>query len=159
MKLNTYLVFVGRCREAFEFYQSVLGGNIEAMFTHAGTPAEAHTPPEWLDKIMHARLSVDGNLLMGSDAPPDRYKTPHSFSVNIGTDEEISIRDLIALIVELSGAETRVVFDASKPGGQPRRNGDFSKAAALCGFQARTPLREGIAKTLAWYRDACGRAQ
>jgi PhnB protein len=87
MKLNTYLVFDGRCREAFEFYQSVLGGNIEAMFTHAGTPAEAQVPPEWLDKIMHARLAVDGNLLMGSDAPPDRYKTPHAFSVNIGTDD------------------------------------------------------------------------
>ncbi len=86
MKLNTYLIFDGRCKEAFAFYQSALGGNIESMLNHRGTPMEAQTLPEWLDKIMHARLSVDGNILMGSDAPPDRYKTPHSFSVNIGVD-------------------------------------------------------------------------
>ncbi|MCU1233092.1 MAG: Glyoxalase/bleomycin resistance protein/dioxygenase [Candidatus Solibacter sp.] len=87
MTLNTYLVFDGRCKEAFELYQSVLGGNIEAMITHGGSPMETHTPPEWRDKIMHARLSVDGSTLMGSDAPPDRYKTPQAFSVNIGTTD------------------------------------------------------------------------
>jgi PhnB protein len=87
MKLNTYLTFDGRCKEAFEFYAEVLGGTIGAMFTHAGTPAEGHVPAEWLPKIMHARLDVGGSLLMGSDAPPDRYKAPAGFSVNIGIDE------------------------------------------------------------------------
>src|SRR5215467_15817792 len=89
MKLNTYLVFDGRCKEAFEFYAKVLGGKIEAMMPHAGSPAEGMVPAEWRDKIMHARLSVDDNLLMGSDAPPDRYKTPHAFSVNIGIDDQV----------------------------------------------------------------------
>jgi PhnB protein len=87
MKLNTYLVFDGRCKEAFEFYAGVLGAKIESMLTHRGTPAEGMVAPEWADKIMHARLSVGSSLLMGSDAPPDRYKTPHAFSVNIGIDE------------------------------------------------------------------------
>ena len=87
MKLNTYLVFDGRCKEAFELYAQVLGGKIEAMLSHAGTPAEGHVPPEWLDKIMHARLTVGSSLLMGSDAPPDRFQKPHGFSVNIGIDE------------------------------------------------------------------------
>jgi len=84
MTLNTYLVFNGNCKEAFEFYATLLGGKIESMFTHAGSPMEAQTPANWLDKIMHAHLSVGGSQLMGSDAPPDRYKTPHAFAVNIG---------------------------------------------------------------------------
>jgi len=87
MTLNTYLVFNGNCKEAFEFYATLLGGKIESMFTHAGSPMEAQTPANWLDKIMHAHLSVGGSQLMGSDAPPDRYKTPHAFAVNIGLDD------------------------------------------------------------------------
>jgi PhnB protein len=83
MKLNTYLVFDGRCQEAFQFYEKLLGGKIVSLFPHRGSPAEGHVPPEWLDKIMHARLSIGDNLLMGSDAPPDRFKPPQGFSVNI----------------------------------------------------------------------------
>ncbi|HLG98497.1 MAG TPA: VOC family protein [Bryobacteraceae bacterium] len=67
---------VSNCEEAFKFYQRVLGGTIEAMVAHAGTPAEQHTPPEWRDKILHARLAADGATLMGSDdrnyQPPPR---------------------------------------------------------------------------------------
>ena len=86
MKFNVYLGFDGRCKEAFEFYQSVLGGKIDAMIPHAGTPAEGGVPPEWKDKIMHARMTVDGNVLMGGDAPPQHQKKPQGFSVNIGLD-------------------------------------------------------------------------
>ena len=64
MQLNSYLTFNGNCEEAFHFYQQVLGGKIEAMIAHAGTPAEAHTPVEWRDKIMHARLNVGSSTLM-----------------------------------------------------------------------------------------------
>ena len=70
MQLNPYLTFDGRCEEAFKFYAKVLGGEISAMIPHEGTPAEAHVPAEWRKKIMHARLLVDGEVLMGSDAPP-----------------------------------------------------------------------------------------
>jgi len=87
MQLNTYLVFNGRCEEAFKFYEQCLGGKIAAMFTHAGTPAAEHVPPEWLSKIMHARLTVGDSVLMGSDAPPDRYKGAKGFSVNIAVEE------------------------------------------------------------------------
>jgi PhnB protein len=83
MQLNTYLVFDGRCQEAFQFYEKLLGGKIVSLFPHRGSPAEGHVPPEWLDKIMHARLSIGDNLLMGSDAPPDRFKPPQGFNVNI----------------------------------------------------------------------------
>ena len=78
-----YLVFNGQCEAAFKFYERVLGGKILAMFTHAGTPAEEQVPPEWLDKIMHVTLKAGDTILMGSDAPPDHFKTPQGFSVNI----------------------------------------------------------------------------
>ena len=83
MQLNPYLLFNGRCEEAFTFYADVLGGKIVAMMRHEGTPAAQHTPPEWLDKILHARLDVDGVFLMGSDAPPGRYEEPKGFSVTL----------------------------------------------------------------------------
>ena len=70
MKINPYLFFDGDCEEAFKFYAEVLGGRIDAMFPHAGSPAEEHVPAEWRSKIMHARLVVGDEVLMASDAPP-----------------------------------------------------------------------------------------
>ena len=86
MQLNPYLVFNGNCEAAFKFYEKVLGGKIEAMLPHEGTPAAEHVPPEWRNKIMHARLSVGDKVLMGSDAPPDHYEAMKGFSVTLGID-------------------------------------------------------------------------
>jgi PhnB protein len=83
MQVNPYLTFNGDCEAAFKFYQKCLGGKIEVMITHAGTPAEAHVPAEWRDKIMHARLVVEDAVLMASDAPPDRYQEPRGISVSL----------------------------------------------------------------------------
>ena len=83
MRVNPYLVFNGRCEEAFTFYAECLGGKIEAMLPHAGTPAEGHVPAEWREKIMHARLSVGEDVIMGSDAPPGHFEQPKGFSVTI----------------------------------------------------------------------------
>src|ERR1700674_1790592 len=83
MQLNPYLTFNGQCEAAFKFYERVLGGKIVAMIRHEGTPAAEHTPPEWRDKILHARLIVDGDVLMGSDAPPGRQEEPRGFSVTL----------------------------------------------------------------------------
>ena len=87
MKLNSYLTFNGQCEAAFKFYEQCLGGKIVAMVTHAGTPAEEHVPAEWRNKIMHARLVVGDEVLMGSDAPPDRYEQSKGFSVTVGVDD------------------------------------------------------------------------
>ncbi|HWF12677.1 MAG TPA: VOC family protein [Candidatus Acidoferrales bacterium] len=87
MQLNAYLLFKGNCEEAFKFYERALGGKIEAMIPHAGTPAEKHVSPEWRDKIMHARLAVGNAVLMGSDAPMDKFDEPKGFSVSIHTDD------------------------------------------------------------------------
>jgi PhnB protein len=87
MQLNPYLTFNGQCEAAFKFYEKCLGGKIEAMMTHAGTPAEQHVPSEWRNKILHARLSVGDQVLMASDAPPDRYEKPQGFSVSLNIDK------------------------------------------------------------------------
>ncbi len=84
MQLNTYLLFTGNCKEAFELYAKVLGGKIESMMPHKGSPAEAHTPPEWQDKILHARMTIGSQTIMASDAPPGRQAKPQGFSVNLG---------------------------------------------------------------------------
>ncbi len=87
MQLNPYLHFNGNCEEAIKFYEQVLGGKIEAMMTHAGTPAEQHVPPEWQNKIMHACLRVGDEVLMASDAPPEHYQKPQGFSVSLSIDK------------------------------------------------------------------------
>jgi GDP-L-fucose synthase len=73
--------------------------------------------------------------------------------VNLGTGDEISIRELAELIADVTGYAGEITWDLSKPNGQPRRRLDVSKAEALFGFRARTPLREGIEHTVAWYRS------
>ena len=83
MQLNPYLFFSGQCEAAFKFYEKVLGGKIEGMLTHAGTPAEEHVPAEWRDKIMHARMTIGDSVLMASDAPPDHSEKPGGFSVSL----------------------------------------------------------------------------
>jgi PhnB protein len=86
MQLNPYLFFNGNCETAFKFYAQCLNAKIKAMLTHAGSPAEQQTPPEWRDKILHAALEIGGNLLMASDAPPEHYHKPQGFSVHLAVD-------------------------------------------------------------------------
>jgi GDP-L-fucose synthase len=74
--------------------------------------------------------------------------------VNLGTGVETSIRELAELIAELTGFDGELVWDTSMPNGQPRRQLDASRAEQLFGFRARTPLRDGLTRTIAWYRDA-----
>jgi PhnB protein len=100
MRLNPYLMFDGRCEEAFQFYEKVLGGKIEAMLPHEGTPAEGHVSPEWRKKIMHARLVVGDQTLMGSDSPP-QYQTPmKGFSVTIGVREPAEAERIFHALAE-----------------------------------------------------------
>lgn len=80
----------------------------------------------------------------------EHYDKPEP--VNIGAGFEISIRELVGLIVELTGFQGRIVWDASKPDGQPRRMLDTSRAFREFGFRAATDFREGLKKTIEWYR-------
>jgi len=87
MQINSYLLFTGQCEEAFKFYEKLLGGKIEMMMTHAGTPAESQVPTEWQKKILHARMATPGGVLMGSDAPPGRQAKPQGFSVSVSVED------------------------------------------------------------------------
>jgi GDP-L-fucose synthase len=73
--------------------------------------------------------------------------------VNLGTGEEISIRELAEVIADKTGFEGEIVWDATKPNGQPRRRLDVSRAQELFGFQAKTPFSKGIERTVASYRQ------
>jgi GDP-L-fucose synthase len=74
--------------------------------------------------------------------------------VNIGAGFEIAIKDLVDLLTELMEFKGKIVFDAAKPDGQPRRMLDTTRAFKEFGFKAKTGFREGLQKTIAWYRDA-----
>ena len=80
----------------------------------------------------------------------ERYN--ESEPVNLGSGMEISIKDLVHLIARLTGFEGKIMWDTSKPDGQPRRCLDKSKAERLFGFKAKTPFEEGLRRTIEWYK-------
>jgi PhnB protein len=87
MRLNPYLTFNGECEAAFRFYEACLGGTIEALASFGETPACGELPPEWHGKIMHARLAIGEQVLMGSDSPPGQQRTMGGFSVALAVDD------------------------------------------------------------------------
>ena len=74
--------------------------------------------------------------------------------VNVGTGTEISMKELVELVVELTGFQGRIVWDNSKPNGQPRRCLDTSRASEAFGFVAKTDLRAGLRRTVEWFRGS-----
>jgi PhnB protein len=86
-EINAYLVFNGRCEEAFTFYEKSLGGKIEGMMTFGKSPMSQEAPADWGKKIVHARMKVGDTVLMGSDGTPDRYEEPKGFSLSISTKD------------------------------------------------------------------------
>jgi uncharacterized glyoxalase superfamily protein PhnB/uncharacterized protein YndB with AHSA1/START domain len=87
MKLVTYLTFDGTCEEAFRHYEKVLGGKITMLMRGAEAPPVAAMPAEFANRVMHAQLEVEGNLLMGADGCPDRTTTPQGFCAHVSIDE------------------------------------------------------------------------
>jgi len=83
MELSTHLNFDGQCAEAFKFYERCLGGKLVVLMTHGDSPMKDQVPADWHDKVIHARLEVGKDALMGCDAPPTRYATPQGSSVSI----------------------------------------------------------------------------
>ena len=129
----------------------------------------SHVIPALIRKMIDAQERGDDEVVLWGDGSPtreflyvedcaealvlaaERYEGPEP--VNVGTGEEIAIRDLAALIAELTGYEGEIVWDTTKPNGQPRRCLDVSRAERLFGFRARTPFRKGLERTVAWYRE------
>jgi GDP-L-fucose synthase len=129
-------------------------------------PTNAHVIPDLIRKMIE---SSDEVVLWGDGTPTreflfvddcveglalaaERYEGADP--VNLGNGVETSIRELAETIADVTGFEGEIVWDTSMPNGQPRRQLDASRAEALFGFRARTPLREGIERTVAWYRAA-----
>jgi PhnB protein len=83
-QIDAYLVFDGNCAEAMRFYERTLGARLETLMTHAESPMAGETPPGSGDRILHARLMVDGRALMASDAPVGPpYEGMHGFSLSL----------------------------------------------------------------------------
>jgi PhnB protein len=81
MKLLAHLHFKGNCREAFEYYAALFGGEIVFAITYGEMPDGANTPAAIRDRIAHARVDFGGEFLLGTDPPDDRYQAPQGFNV------------------------------------------------------------------------------
>jgi GDP-L-fucose synthase len=129
----------------------------------------SHVIPALIRKMVEAQERGDREIVLWGDGSPTReflyvddcaeaiqlamYNYDGPDPVNLGTGAEISIRALAQLIGELTGFDGEIVWDTTKPNGQPRRKLDVSRATDLFGFTARTPLREGLERTIAWFRS------
>jgi PhnB protein len=86
MKINAYLNFNGNCEEAFKFYEKALGAKPVMMMRYGESPAAKDIPKDMHSKIIHARIALGDDVIMGSDCPPDRFEGQHGFCLNIGVD-------------------------------------------------------------------------
>jgi GDP-L-fucose synthase len=127
----------------------------------------SHVIPALIRKCLEAKERGDKTLVVWGTGTPTREflyvedaargivaaaeKLETSDPMNLGSGTEISIRDLVDLIVRHTGFEGEVVYDSTKPDGQPRRCLDVTKAKQLLGFQAQMTLDEGLKRTIAWY--------
>ncbi len=130
-------------------------------------PRSSHVIPALIKKCLDAIKAGEDSITVWGDGSATREflyvddaaegivlaaeKYDKGEPVNLGAGFEISIKDLIGLIVELTGFSGRVVWDTTKPNGQPRRCLDTSKAEQAFGFKARVDFHEGLKKTIDWY--------
>jgi GDP-L-fucose synthase len=128
----------------------------------------SHVIPALIRKCLEAQQRGDDHIVAWGDGSPTREflyvedategillaaeRYNRSEPVNLGSAYEISIRDLLEMIARLTGFDGRIVWDTSKPNGQPRRKLDTVRAERYFGFRARTPFEEGLRQTVEWYR-------
>jgi len=131
-------------------------------------PQSSHVIPALIKKCMDAISRGEEEISVWGTGKPTREffyvedcaeaillateKYNKSDPVNIGAGFEISIKDLAEKIVELTGFKGRIVWDSTKPDGQPRRMLDTTRAWREFGFKAKTNFREGLKKTIEWYK-------
>lgn len=129
----------------------------------------SHVIPALVRKCMEAQDRGDNEVVLWGDGSPTReflyagdaadgILTATEFyngvePVNIGSGQEISIKNLAEMIARLTGFKGKLVWDTSKPNGQPRRALDTSRAFNYFGWQAHTGFEEGLRQTIAWYRQ------
>jgi len=129
----------------------------------------SHVIPALIKKMVDAKLEGKKEVVVWGTGKPSReflyvedaaegvllaaekYNKP--YPVNLGSGREITIRELVSFIAELTGYKGEMVWDYSKPDGQPRRRLDTSKAREEFGFEAKTDFNEGLKKTINWYKN------
>ncbi len=112
MKINPYLIFNGDCKAAFTFYAQSLQGQIEAMMTFGETPAGEHMPKDLHNLIIHTRLLVGDQVLMGSDTTPDRPVDDMSgCSISLNVDSIAEAERVFAALSE--GGSVQMPLDAT----------------------------------------------
>lgn len=129
----------------------------------------SHVIPALIRKMVDAKLRNEDQITLWGDGSPTREffyagdaargitMAAERYSglepVNLGAGMEISIKDLASLIAELTGFEGEIVWDTSKPNGQPRRALDTQRAKDFFGFEAQMPFRDGLMNTIDWYLE------
>ncbi|MEA3326245.1 MAG: GDP-L-fucose synthase [Chloroflexota bacterium] len=130
-------------------------------------PRSSHVIPALIRKCVEAKEQGQDHIVVWGDGSPTRefiyvkdaargiaLAAEHynqSLPVNIGSGFEISIKDLVEKIVRMTGFDGKLVWDTSKPNGQPRRALDISRARDMFGFEAHTDFEEGLQETIDWY--------
>ncbi len=131
-------------------------------------PESSHVIPALIKKCIDANLKNEKEIVVWGTGKPTREflyvedaaeaivlateKYNKSDPVNAGAGFEISIKELVELIVELTDFKGRITWDKTKPDGQPRRMLDTTRALKEFGFKAKTGFKEGLKKTIEWYR-------
>jgi GDP-L-fucose synthase len=127
----------------------------------------SHVIPALIKKCLDAKTHGDEAIEVWGDGSPTReflyvevaaegilLATEHyhdSQPINLGSGNEVSIKALVEIIARLTGFEGRIVWDTTRPNGQPRRSLDTSRAHRLFGFKAQMGLEEGLRQTIEWY--------
>jgi GDP-L-fucose synthase len=132
-------------------------------------PASSHVIPALIRKCLEAQDRGEKEIVVWGDGSPTREflyvedaaegillaseKYNGSDPVNLGSGCEISIKDLVEMIARYTGFDGKLVWDTSKPNGQPRRGLDVSRADTLFGFRAGTSFEDGLSRTIEWYKE------
>jgi GDP-L-fucose synthase len=135
-------------------------------------PRSSHVIPALIQKVHEAQKRGDKTLPAWGDGSPTReflYSTDAALGIvmgtqfydkadpiNLGTNFEISIKDLVELICELMDFTGEIIWQTDQPNGQPRRCLDTTKAKEAFGFTAQVELRQGLKNTIEWYRQHAG---
>jgi GDP-L-fucose synthase len=120
-----------------DLIRKMAAGDDEVVLWGDGSPTR---------EFLYVEDCVEGLVLAA-----EHYDRPDP--VNLGAGKEISIRELAELVAEVVGFRGKITWDTSMPNGQPRRSIDATRARELFGFEARTSLRDGLERTVAWYRE------
>lgn len=127
MQVNPYLFFNGNCEAALKFYQKVLGAKVEGMLRYDTGPADMPVPPEWKDKVLHASILIDGEVVMASDAFPGDFHQPQGFAVALQVDDPVDAERRFKALAE--GGAIKMEFGKTF----------FSRGFGMCVDQFGTP--------------------